>query len=86
MYYVLSLLYLCNGTKRFNYRGDIIEREKNPFDFVKGDEILSITSYALMPNHFHICICVSVVNIKNISKFMFFKYLYFNSSQNKSCE
>ena len=48
-----KILYLCNGTKRFKFK-DLIKYEKNPYGFEKGESIVSIYAYVLMPNHFHL--------------------------------
>ncbi len=47
----ISLLYLANGSKSFEFRE--IDEEKL-FDFDKGEPLVAIGAYCLMPNHFHI--------------------------------
>ncbi len=51
-----KLLYLCNSKKRINFRDDIIDKNIDAFDFERGDTIVSIGAWVLMPNHFHIYI------------------------------
>ena len=51
-----KLLYLCNSTKKINFRTDIIEKKISAWDFEKGESIVSIGAWVLMPNHFHIYI------------------------------
>jgi REP element-mobilizing transposase RayT len=48
-----KILYLSNGTKKFKYK-DLLKYDKNIFNVEKGDEIVSVLCYVLMPNHFHL--------------------------------
>ncbi len=48
-----SLLYIANGTKSFEFRE---ARKDEIFDFDKGEQLVYIGAYCLMPNHFHILI------------------------------
>jgi len=50
----VKLLYLCNSNKNIRFREDIIEKEINAFEFDRGQEIVSIGAWVLMPNHFHL--------------------------------
>ena len=46
-----ALLYLANGTNSFEFRelaSDAL------FDFNRGEQLVAIGAYCLMPNHFHI--------------------------------
>jgi len=52
----LKILYLCNSTKKINFREDIIKKKIDVWDFERGDQIVSIGAYCLMPNHFHLYI------------------------------
>ena len=52
----LKLLYLCNSEKRINFREDIVKKKINAWDFERGDPIVNIGTWVLMPNHFHIYI------------------------------
>ena len=52
----MKLLYLCNSTKSIVFRDDIIEKKIDAFDFNRGETIVSIGAWVLMPNHFHIYI------------------------------
>ena len=49
-----KLLYLCNSNKNINFRDDIINQKIDAFDFDRGELIISIGAWVLMPNHFHI--------------------------------
>lgn len=50
----VKLLYLCNSEKSINFRDDIVERKIEAFDFERGESLVSIGAWVLMPNHFHI--------------------------------
>lgn len=52
----VKLLYLCNSDKNINFRMDIVEKKISAWDFKKGNPIVSIGAWVLMPNHFHIYI------------------------------
>ncbi|OGI60747.1 hypothetical protein A2641_00380 [Candidatus Nomurabacteria bacterium RIFCSPHIGHO2_01_FULL_37_25] len=50
----LKLLYLCNSKKRIDFSNDIVKRKLNAWDFEKGESIVNIGAWVLMPNHFHL--------------------------------
>jgi len=50
----IKLLYLCNSNKNINFRTDIIEKKISAWDFKRGETLVSIGAWVLMPNHFHI--------------------------------
>jgi len=50
----IKLLYLCNSEKKINFRDDIVEPKINAFDFDRGESLVSVGSWVVMPNHFHI--------------------------------
>lgn len=50
----MYLLYICNTSKKIRVAD--IERKTHPLDYQKPDKLVSIISYCLMPNHFHILI------------------------------
>lgn len=52
----IKLLYLCNSKKKINFRDDIVEQNIDAFDFERGETLVSISAWVLMPNHFHIYI------------------------------
>ncbi len=54
-----KLLYLCNSTKSFKFRDDIVDQKIDAYDFDRGKPIVSIGAWALMSNHFHIYITPS---------------------------
>jgi putative transposase len=51
----LELLYLCNSNLPINVR-DVRKVQTSVYDFERGDKLVSIGAYCLMPNHFHILI------------------------------
>jgi len=52
----IKLLYLSNTIDRIKFREQIVDANINAFDFIKGENIVSIGAYCLMPNHFHLYI------------------------------
>jgi REP element-mobilizing transposase RayT len=52
----VKLLYLCNSLKNIKFKEYIVDRKIDAWDFDKGDPIVSIGAWVLMPNHFHIYI------------------------------
>ena len=52
----IKLLYLSNSKKNFNFRDDIIDKKIDAWDFERGETLVSIGAWVLMPNHFHIYI------------------------------
>ncbi|MFM2339598.1 MAG: hypothetical protein RLZZ360_234 [Candidatus Parcubacteria bacterium] len=55
----IELLYVANTTTSIDIRS-LRERHTSLFDFDRGDTLVSIGAYCLMPNHFHILITSSV--------------------------
>lgn len=51
-----KLLYLCNSKKRVDFRDDIVKKKINVWDFEKGESIVNIGAWVLIPNHFHLYI------------------------------
>lgn len=49
----VELLYVSNSTYSVNVR-DIKNRHKTVFDFDRGEPLIAVGAYCLMPNHFHI--------------------------------
>src|SRR3989339_1137640 len=50
----IKLLYICNSKNDFNFRNSIVRNKINAFDFERGEPLVSIVGWVLMPNHFHI--------------------------------
>jgi len=57
--YFVKLLYCCNTYKNFKFREDIVKKGIDAFEFDRGEIIVSIGAWVLMPNHFHIYITTS---------------------------
>ena len=70
----LKLLFISNSNKNVNFREDIVKKHIDAFDFERGDKLVSIGAYVIMPNHFHIYISpkqgLGLDEINNVSKFM----------------
>ena len=62
----MSLLYACNSKN--NFKVSNLNKNETPYDFERGENIISIGAYCLMPNHFHILI--TEIDNGGISKFM----------------
>lgn len=54
----IKLLYLCNSEKSINFREDIVVKKIDAFDFERGEQIVSIGAWVIMPNHFHLYITI----------------------------
>jgi putative transposase len=52
----VKLLYLSNSIKGVNFRDDIVDKGIDAWDFERGESLVSIGAWVLMPNHFHIYI------------------------------
>lgn len=50
----IKLLFICNSENKFVFRESIVEPKIDAFDFERGEPLVSILSWVLMPNHFHI--------------------------------
>ena len=57
----VKLLYLCNSVRNIEFTRDVVDKKIEAFDFDRGDSIISIGAWALMPNHFHLYITPSRV-------------------------
>ena len=53
-----KLLYLCNSNVSINFRDDIVKTKIDAWDFDRGEPIVSIGAWVLMPNHFHLCLTI----------------------------
>lgn len=52
----LKILYLYNSPARIDFKNDIADRKINAWDFERGEPIVHIGAWVLMPNHFHLYI------------------------------
>lgn len=75
----IKLLYLCNSNKDFRFREDIIQSKIDAYDFDRGQPIVAIGAWVLMPNHFHLYVTPIPLNlvkgeenerVNNVSAFM----------------
>jgi REP element-mobilizing transposase RayT len=76
----VKLLYLCNSEHNVRFRDDVVKKCIDAFDFKRGESIVSIGAWVLMPNHFHLYITsprpgLGLVddqkdNLVNITKFI----------------
>jgi putative transposase len=57
--YFIKCLYCCNTYKNFNFREDLIKQKIDAFEYDRGETIVSIGAWVLMPNHFHIYMITS---------------------------
>jgi len=49
-----KLLYVLNSKLSFNFRNSIVRNKINAFDFERGETLVNILCWVLMPNHFHL--------------------------------
>ncbi len=63
----MYLLYLCNSNSGARV-SDALKKKTSVFDMERGNTLVEINSWCLMPNHFHVLI--STDDIKKIGKFM----------------
>jgi putative transposase len=52
----IKLLYICNSERNFKFRDTVVGARIDAFDFERGESLVSILAWVLMPNHFHILI------------------------------
>jgi len=55
----IKCLFVCNTYKNFKFREDIIEAKIDAFEFDRGQPLVSIGAWVLMPNHFHIYLTIN---------------------------
>ncbi len=72
----VKLLYISNSTNPFNFRKSIIREKINAYDFERGDLLVNIFGWVLMPNHFHLMLISPRTvlgeeeDLNNITRFM----------------
>jgi putative transposase len=66
-YHFMNLLFMCNDTENLR-TFNLLREEKDFLNYKQKKAIISIGSYCLMPNHFHILI--TEIEEGGISKFM----------------
>lgn len=65
-FHFMGLLFACNSENNFRMFG--LGVKESPYDFERGKQLVSIGSFCIMPNHFHILI--TQIDENGISKFM----------------
>ncbi len=73
----IKCLFLCNSCKGFKFRDHIVDKKIEAWDFDRGETLVSIGAWTLMPNHFHLYLTFSpksdlgeAKSRNNISEFM----------------
>lgn len=64
----VKMLYLANSNKSINFRDDIVGAKIDAFDFIRGERIVSIGAWVLMPNHFHLYLTTPISPIPGIGE------------------
>ena len=88
-YHFIKLLYICNGTNDFNFSKDITAQEIDAWHFDRGEPLVAIGAWVLMPNHFHLIIspipgiAESESQENNVSRFLRKLSLSFSKYINK---
>lgn len=54
----VKMLYLANSSRGINFKDDIVKKKIDAWEFDRGEPIVSIGAWVLMPNHFHILITI----------------------------
>jgi putative transposase len=88
----LKLLYLCNTKDRIDFREQIVRAKIDAWDFDKGEPIVFIGAWVLMPNHFHLYITANAkarLSQENAIAMFMQKVLtayskYFNAKHNRT--
>ena len=81
----IQLLFLCNTNENINFR-DIFITFDNIYDFKRGNTLVDIGAYCLIPNHFHLLIYEkSNSNISLYMKKLLTAYvMYFNKKYERT--
>jgi len=49
-----KLLFICNSKRSFTFRDSVVDQKIDAWDFERGEQLVEICAWVLMPNHFHI--------------------------------
>jgi putative transposase len=81
----VKLLYISNSVDAVNAR-DILRKNSEPYDFEKGELLVHIGAYCLMPNHFHLLVtpCVEDGVSRFMKKLCTGYSMYFNKRHNRT--
>jgi len=55
----IKCLFICNSEINFKFRDHIVEKNIDAFDFDRGETLVNIGAWVLMPNHFHLYITIN---------------------------
>lgn len=55
----IKLLFICNSKINFKFRDNIVDIKIDAFEFERGKQIVSIGSWVIMPNHFHLYLIIN---------------------------
>jgi putative transposase len=61
-FHFVKCLFVCNTYKNFKFRDDIVDAKIDTFEFDRGELLVSIGAWVLMPNHFHIYLTINSNN------------------------
>jgi putative transposase len=80
----VGLMYACN--QKDNFKSDDLKKDEGLFNVKKEKNLISIGSYCLMPNHFHILITQKENNgiSKYMKKFLTAYVMYFNKKYKRT--
>lgn len=57
----MKMLYVCNSTKKFKTK-DFVKINKDLFSFERGENLVQVMCFVLMPNHFHLLLTSDPAN------------------------
>lgn len=92
----IKCLFLCNSLQSLNFRDNIVAKNIDAFEVERGEPLVSIGAWVLIPNHFHLYLTFSQKpgfeeneeSENNISRFMqklMTAYTkYFNAKHNRT--
>jgi REP element-mobilizing transposase RayT len=55
----IKLLFVCNSKINFKFRDNIVDIKIDAFEFERGENVVSIGAWVLMPNHFHLYLSIN---------------------------
>jgi putative transposase len=55
----IKILFICNSENKFVFRESIVKTKISAWDFERGNRLVDIGAWVLMPNHFHILLISS---------------------------
>lgn len=88
-----KLLYVFNSEKSFKFRDLIVDQGIDAWDFERGEQLVKISAWVLMPNHFHIILTSHRSDLWKIGynpitefmrKFSTAYVMYFNKKYNRT--